>query len=626
MKSLLDHYNEELRCLRVEGAQFGQEHPQVAARLGLHPNGISDPFVERLLEGVAFLSARVHRRMDDEYVEFAKQALSRLAPGFLCAAPSITNLAFRPDLASPEAHRGKVIPRGTLVNATIEGRKQPIRFSTGRDVRMLPLRLADAQCRRSVGTLPSLAAARVAKANALIILRFQFEGATDLGQFFTVQRGEVAPTPYPLSMMMAGDDSLAFELHRHMLCGVTQVLAIAQVNSHSHVVPLPANAVRLAGVDDEEALLPLDLGGFAGLHLLREYFACPARFLGFDIHGLSDLAAQCPRARSFEIVFALDTLPATLIDRVTPEHFRLFATPAINLYPKRCDPLPYDSDAIASWIPVSRQRPQDYYLYDLTDVRAIDTRGQTIVLAPVMGLCPAPGDGSRAPGSYTLHRGSYGGDGPRPQDDPLHSRDLLSISLEDEAPSSEEIRSIQLQGLVADRGWDPPAMLDARWRMDDSMGTAAIDCLTRPGRARPEPSEKRCWEAVSFLGENPLTVSTSARDSSLGSLLGWLALAAEPEHDLDRQRLASLRSSRTESVFMPCVGGPYSGWARGIRLHLDVTSTNHSDGGGWLFGRLLAHALSRSVGLNDGFEVVLSLDGQHVSTHSNLANAEGAFQ
>jgi type VI secretion system protein ImpG len=123
-----------------------------------------------------------------------------------------------------------------------------------------------------------------------------------------------------------------------------------------------------------------------------------------------------------------------------------------------------------------------------------------------------------------------------------------------------------------------------------------------------------------------LTVSASASTSSLESLLRWLQLAAQPAHDLDRHRLASLRSAKAESVFMPCVGGPYGGWARGTRLHLDVASANHSDGGAWIFGRLIAHALSKSVGLNDGFEVDLCVDGRHVSTHSNLANVEGAFQ
>lgn len=52
--NVLDHYNDELRNLREVGTRFAKEHPQVAGQLGLHPDAVTDPFVERLLEGVAF--------------------------------------------------------------------------------------------------------------------------------------------------------------------------------------------------------------------------------------------------------------------------------------------------------------------------------------------------------------------------------------------------------------------------------------------------------------------------------------------------------------------------------------------------------------------------------------------
>jgi len=96
--SFLDHYNDELRQLREAGARFSKEHPQVASELGLHPEAITDPFVERLLEGVAYLSARVQTRLDRECAEFAQQALGRICPLFMAATPVISTFAFHPDL------------------------------------------------------------------------------------------------------------------------------------------------------------------------------------------------------------------------------------------------------------------------------------------------------------------------------------------------------------------------------------------------------------------------------------------------------------------------------------------------------------------------------------------------
>lgn len=75
----LQLYNDELRYLREAGQQFSLAHPQVARHLGMHTDGVLDPFVERLLEGSAFLCARVQEKLNSEQPEFALQMLSRLA-------------------------------------------------------------------------------------------------------------------------------------------------------------------------------------------------------------------------------------------------------------------------------------------------------------------------------------------------------------------------------------------------------------------------------------------------------------------------------------------------------------------------------------------------------------------
>ena len=46
----LQLYNDELRYFREAGRQFASSHPQVAQHLGMHIDGVLDPFVERLLE------------------------------------------------------------------------------------------------------------------------------------------------------------------------------------------------------------------------------------------------------------------------------------------------------------------------------------------------------------------------------------------------------------------------------------------------------------------------------------------------------------------------------------------------------------------------------------------------
>ena len=48
---LLEYYNQELSYLRESGQEFSERFPKIASRLGLHESDITDPYVERLLEG-----------------------------------------------------------------------------------------------------------------------------------------------------------------------------------------------------------------------------------------------------------------------------------------------------------------------------------------------------------------------------------------------------------------------------------------------------------------------------------------------------------------------------------------------------------------------------------------------
>src|SRR5919199_4818236 len=90
--ALLPYFRRELDALRRLAGEFAEAHPKIAGRLRLGADGADDPQVERLLEGVAFLAARVQHRLDDEYPELTDALLEMLAPGLLAPVPSMTTL------------------------------------------------------------------------------------------------------------------------------------------------------------------------------------------------------------------------------------------------------------------------------------------------------------------------------------------------------------------------------------------------------------------------------------------------------------------------------------------------------------------------------------------------------
>ena len=61
-------------------AQFAEKYPKVASRLALEPTKCEDPHVERLLESFAFLAARIHLKMEDEFPEITDGLLNIVYP------------------------------------------------------------------------------------------------------------------------------------------------------------------------------------------------------------------------------------------------------------------------------------------------------------------------------------------------------------------------------------------------------------------------------------------------------------------------------------------------------------------------------------------------------------------
>src|SRR6476646_6757199 len=119
---LLDLYNTELRHLRETAAEFGRDFPKIAGRLSLDLDAkeiCPDPYVERLLEGFAFLAARVHLKLDAEFPRFTQGLLETVYPDYLCPVPSMGIVKFEPEEREDALAAGFPIKRGTLMRSQL---------------------------------------------------------------------------------------------------------------------------------------------------------------------------------------------------------------------------------------------------------------------------------------------------------------------------------------------------------------------------------------------------------------------------------------------------------------------------------------------------------------------------
>ena len=77
-EKFLDIYNRELYYLREIGAEFAKENSLTAKRLSLNEFSCADPYVERLLEGFAFMAARVSQKLDAEFPRFSQTLINNI--------------------------------------------------------------------------------------------------------------------------------------------------------------------------------------------------------------------------------------------------------------------------------------------------------------------------------------------------------------------------------------------------------------------------------------------------------------------------------------------------------------------------------------------------------------------
>lgn len=302
------HYQEELSRLKELGAEFAQKHPALAPMLG---GTSADPDVERLLEGVAFQTALLRRKLDDDFPELVHDMVRLVAPHYLRPIPATTIVAFEP---KPSLVQPQTVPAGMqLASVPVEGTR--CLFRTTGPVEVHPLTLRDASFDQPAGKA------------ATVTLQMALAGPT-LDQW----------APRSLRLFLAAGEAEAAELYLLLSRSVSRITITPAEGGRGAV--LPASCLKPAGFAADEPLIPYPGHAFPGYRLLQEYLTAPRRFFFLELSGWEQWTGRGAGTR-FSITFELLNAPAQA-PRVSRESFALFATPAINLFSHDADPIPLD--------------------------------------------------------------------------------------------------------------------------------------------------------------------------------------------------------------------------------------------------------------------------------------------
>jgi len=302
------YFQQELANLRDLGAEYAKAHPAVAPML----RGMSaDPDVERLLEGVAFLTALLREKLDDEFPEVIHELVHLIWPHYLRPIPSTAIVAFTPRSTLKQT---MTIPAGIQVaSAPIDGTS--CLFKTCYAVEMHPLSLLEASFTEAAGKPPA------------IRLRLEFTGpALEDWQ------------PSSLRFFLAGDFSSATDLYLLFRNHLKQILISA--TGSDQILPLTPDHLKPVGFGSDQSLIPYPSNSFQGYRNIQEYFFLPEKFLFFDLLGWERWQNRGEGNR-FEVTFEFDRVSMPN-PRIKATDIVLFATPVINIFPFDADPIRLD--------------------------------------------------------------------------------------------------------------------------------------------------------------------------------------------------------------------------------------------------------------------------------------------
>lgn len=606
---LLGYYEQELKYLREMGGEFAKEFPKIAGRLSLDEFTCADPYVERLLEGFAFLSARTRLKLDAEFPRFTQNLLQTVYPQYLCPTPSMCIVQFQPSPGDSSLATGYPVPRDTALRSLLgRGERTTVEYRTAHDVSIYPLVVEDAKYyTRELQSLDLPASLPGLPRGAAAGIRMRLKCAADVPV--------AGVTADALPFFLRGTPEIQARLYEQIFAHAKAVVIqpVGRPIRWREVIPVtPSSGIRRVGFDDKQALLPYTHRSFHGYRLVHEYFTFPQRFLFFELTGLLGGFKRCAET-AVDVVILFDQVELNLENNVDASNFAPYCTPAINLFPKRCDRIQVKDSFSEFQVIPDRTRTTDFEVYEVTKVIGYgDGEVRERPFLPFYsardmqdGIANAYYTTTRYPRALSQkeqregRRSKYGG-----------SEIFLSIVDAKSAPFALDLRQLGVEALCTNR--DLPMFLpigrgDTDFVSDKGGPLQSIRCVsgipTSPKASHAEGTI--AWRLISHLSLNYLSLVDSNNGQGAAGLRDLLSLYGDLADAHVRKQIDGVKSVETGAVIrrMPAPG-PIT-FARGIQQTVTFDEAAFEGIGAFVLGGVLERFFAKYVGLNSFTETVI---------------------
>ena len=508
LDALLPYYEKELSALRQQTQAFATQYPKIAAQLMLDGDSCDDPHVERMIESFAFLAARIHKKIDDDFPQISDALLSILLPHLLRPVPSMS-IAQLTLPSNAQLTGTQHIPRGTsLLSRPVKG--LPLRYRCAWPVEIAPIEVEHAFCSATSLT----GEATLQDESTVICIRLAAIGQS---QFSSLGLQS-------LRFYLDGESAVTHTLLELLRTSVTRISLHAPENAPKVTpVQLAPRHLQTLGLDTSEGLLDYDPRSFLGYRLLQECFTLPEKFLFVELQKLNLERF----GKQLEIRFHL--APVSKPERLTrleqavqASTFRLHCTPIVNLFKQQAEPIRITQEVHEYPVIPDVRRPMGLEVYSIDSVHRLRrTHGgaETVAYAPVFAVGQA-------------------------KDDPQHADDVDVCWMAQRSPSPHaHDNGTEMQIALVDRRLDPrvpqadtlsisltctnrdlPAHLpfggsDSMLQLEEGGAIASAKLLKKPtAPSRAALRNANLWKLLSHLSLNHFSIIDGGREALIDIL------------------------------------------------------------------------------------------------------------
>jgi type VI secretion system protein ImpG len=602
-RRLLDLYNRELAHLRAMGAEFAQQFPKIAGRLGgldeFQP--CRDPFVERLLEGFAFLAARVQLKLNAEFPRFTQALLETVFPHYLAPTPSMCIVRFQPDLNETGLADGFVIPRGSSLYSIL-GKTEQTRceYRTAHDVTLWPVQVSQANF--YTRELPSLGLPNLPDVRAGIRIRIQTAAGLSVSKLKLDS----------LTFHLMGVGEIPMRLYEQFLANAVAVVLQPTTRPLKWQEVIDPSCIRRVGFENEQKLLPYDARSFQGYRLAHEYFTFPNRFMFVRLDGLANALQRCDQ-NEVDVIILFRKSNVELEGVISAENFGLFCTPAINLFEKRLDRVPVSDKFFEFHVVPDRTRAQDFEVYKITRVIGYGSQSEQLQeFLPFYMAKDAAGTG--AEGYYLTNRVQRllsQAERIRGRRSTSYADSEVYISLVDStaAPYSSDIKQLGVEALCTNRDLPlhmPIGLGSSDFTMEKSAPCTSVRCLGAPTPPKPSHAEGEvAWRLINHLSLNYLSLTDTDVGDGASALRDILRLYGDTGDLQTRKQIDGLKSVSSRPVTRRVTTAGSTAFVRGLEVTITLEEASFEGSGVFLLGAVLEQFFARYVSINSFAETVV---------------------